>query len=248
MNEIIKFENIYQSYGKKEVLKDINFSIKENQILGLLGESGSGKSTIAKVLTGIERPYMGNISVFGESFYPKNNISRKKLYKDIQMIYQDSTNSFDPKLTIGTTIDRAQKNLLGLDIKKAQENTMKMLQRVGLDPKMAYYSRPTDLSGGECQRASIARALTVRPRLLICDEATSSLDTSVASNIINLLLDIKNDFAMSILFISHNCALTAQFCDDILVIKDGEIIERLNTTNIEDQISHPYTKLLFELQ
>ena len=248
MSEIIKFENIYQRYGKKEVLKDINFSIEEKQILGLLGESGSGKSTIAKVLTGIERPYKGNIEIFGKSFYPKNTITRKKLYKDIQMIYQDSTNSFDPKLTIGATIDRAQKNLLGLDLKNAQENTMKMLERVGLDPKMAYASKPTDLSGGECQRASIARALTVRPRLLICDEATSSLDTSVASNIVNLLLEIKNDFAMSILFISHNCSLTAQFCDHILVIKDGEIIEKLATDHIEEQISHPYTKLLFDLQ
>ncbi|WP_311492050.1 ATP-binding cassette domain-containing protein, partial [uncultured Anaerococcus sp.] len=144
MNEIIKFENIYQKYGKKEVLKDINFSIEEKQILGLLGESGSGKSTIAKVLTGIESPYKGNINIFGQSFYPKNTITRKKLYKDIQMIYQDSTNSFDPKLTIGATIDMAQKNLLGLDLKKAQENTMKMLERVGLDPKMAYASKPTD--------------------------------------------------------------------------------------------------------
>lgn len=248
MNEIIKCENIYQSYGNKEVLKDINFSIMPNQILGLLGESGSGKSTIAKVITGIISPNKGKLSLYDKSLYPKKSISRKELYKNIQMIYQDSTNSFDPKISIGASIDRAQKNLLGINMDEAKENTLKMLKRVGLDSKMAYNSRPTDLSGGECQRASIARALTVKPRLLICDEATSSLDTSVASNIVNLLLDVKKDFAMSILFISHNCALTAQFCDHILVIKDGEIIERLSTQNIQEQISHPYTKLLFELQ
>lgn len=113
---------------------------------------------------------------------------------------------------------------------------------------MAYYSRPGDLSGGECQRASIARALTIRPKLLICDEATSSLDTSVASNIINLLLDLKKEFDMSILFISHNYALSTLFCDQILVIEKGYIVERLDTENIEEQISHPYTKLLFELR
>lgn len=247
MNDIIKLENIYQAYGKKEILKDINFSIKSGQILGLLGESGSGKSTIAKVITGITSPNMGKISLYGKSLYPKNNLGRKEVYKNIQMIYQDSTNSFDPKIAIGPTIDRGQKNLLGLNLEEAKKNTMQMLKRVGLDPNMAYYSRPTDLSGGECQRASIARALTIRPKLLICDEATSSLDPSVATNIVNLLLELKKEFDMAILFISHNYALSTIFCDKILVIKKGEIVERLDTENIEDQISHPYTKLLFEL-
>lgn len=248
MDEIIKLENIYQSYGKKEILKDIKFSIKSGQVLGLLGESGSGKSTIAKVITGISPPYKGKISLLGKSLYPKKSVSRRDLYKNIQMIYQDSTNSFDPKIAIGPTIDRGQKNLLGLSMEEAKANTMKMLKRVGLDPNMAYYSRPRDLSGGECQRASIARALTIRPKLLICDEATSSLDTSVASNIVNLLLDLKKEFDMAILFISHNYALSTQFCDQILVIQNGSIIERLDTENIEEQITHPYTKLLFELR
>ncbi|MBP2014668.1 ABC transporter ATP-binding protein [Anaerococcus degeneri] len=248
MNEIIKLENIYQSYGKNQILKDINFTIEKRQILGLLGESGSGKSTIAKVITGISPPNKGKINLLGKSLYPKKSISRKELYKNIQMIYQDSTNSFDPKMTIGPTIDRGQKNLLGISMEEAKSNTMKMLKRVGLDPDMAYYSRPTDLSGGECQRASIARALTIRPKLLICDEATSSLDTSVASNIVNLLLDLKKEFDMSILFISHNYALSTLFCDQILVIEKGSIVERLDTENIEEQISHPYTKLLFELR
>lgn len=213
---VLEVKNLCLKYAKKEILKDINFNIKKGEVVGLFGRSGSGKSSIANAITLMSKPSSGEIWVNGEMIYPE--LKCKNLYKNVQIIYQDALNSFNPKFSIGRFLKESLRNLLGI---KNNKFIFKMLKKVALKQD-AFYANPCELSGGECQRASIARALLVKPKLLICDEATSSLDVSVQAQIVHLLSDLKGQISM--LFISHDLALMQGICDRILLIENGEII------------------------
>ncbi|WP_051820916.1 ABC transporter ATP-binding protein [Mageeibacillus indolicus] len=242
---LISCASVTLRYGRKKVLSKLSFDLQKFQILGLLGDSGCGKSTAARMLTGLAKPSSGEVFLDGTSIYAHIRLSRRIINQKVQMIYQDSTNSFDPLKTIGTSLDIGQKRILNLNTAESRARSLAMLRRVGLDAKEAYYAKPGDLSGGECQRASIARALLIEPKILICDEATSNLDAGVAANIINLLKELKEEYKMSILFISHDLVLATAFCDEILIIKDGMILERLPAKRIAETMKNPYTIQLF---
>lgn len=230
---LLSVENLYKSYGDKEVLKDINFKILEDSSIGIIGESGNGKTTLAKVLVGLEKQDRGEI-------YLHNKLLNKEFFKNnrnmIQIIFQNSVGALNPYRKI--------KNILG-DVTKDIDKISKILLEVGLE-KESLEKYPKQFSGGQVQRICIARALLSEPKLLILDEPTSSLDKSTQIQILNLLKKIKVEKNISYLIISHNLEVIESLCDSILVIYRGEIIERIKNSD-EITITNEYTQKLFSL-
>lgn len=221
---------------------DVSFRLQAGESLGIVGESGSGKSTIARMITRLLEPDTGRI------FFQEKDITKAKgkelrqIYQSMQMVFQSPAESFDPRRTLGDGIGEGLKNM---GIKKAERTAAveKLLIRCGLEPSMAK-RYPYQVSGGQCQRAAIARALSVNPRLLICDEATSALDVTVQKKILELLLELRVKENLSFLMISHDLGLVQAFCDRVIVVYQGKIVE---SGTVEEVIGNPregYTKKL----
>lgn len=245
MSYILEIDNLYKSYwiakekGFHDVLKGINLQIKKGEIVGLVGESGCGKSTVAKVIFGLTPADAGKVKIDGEVAdyrYPK------KLFKKIQMIFQMPKDSFNPKLTIGKTLIEVQRNFNSkLSRQEAAAKAEEYLTMMELP--VEYMSKyPMQLSGGECQRVAIARALLIEPDVLICDEMTSSLDVSVQAEIMNKLLELKEEKGFSVLFITHDLVLAGSMCDRIVVMNQGEFIEEGPAYDILNNPKNEYTQ------
>ena len=245
MTYILEMDNLYKSYwiakekGFHDVLKGINLQIKKGEIVGLVGESGCGKSTVAKVIFGLTPADAGKVKIDGEVAdyrYPK------KLFKKIQMIFQMPKDSFNPKLTIGKTLIEVQRNFNPkLSRQEAAAKAEEYLTMMELP--VEYMSKyPMQLSGGECQRVAIARALLIEPDVLICDEMTSSLDVSVQAEIMNKLLELKEEKSFSVLFITHDLVLAGSMCDRIVVMNQGEFIEEGPAYDILNNPKNEYTQ------
>lgn len=245
MSYILEIDNLYKSYwiakekGFHDVLKGINLQIKKGEIVGLVGESGCGKSTVAKVIFGLTPADAGKVKIDGEVAdyrYPK------KLFKKIQMIFQMPKDSFNPKLTIGKTLIEVQRNFNPkLSRQEAAAKAEEYLTMMELP--VEYMSKyPMQLSGGECQRVAIARALLIEPDVLICDEMTSSLDVSVQAEIMNKLLELKEEKGFSVLFITHDLVLAGSMCDRIVVMNHGEFIEEGPAYDILNNPKNEYTQ------
>lgn len=250
-NPILEVRNIKKKFkkGKYEInaVNDVSFKVMPGEILGIVGESGSGKSTIAKLITHLQTIDEGEIFFEGEDI---SRISKKKridIYKQMQMVFQDPVGSFNPRMRIGDAIEEVLCQLCyskgKADKAIAKETVKSLLKQVGLKPEYAE-RYPHELSGGQCQRAAIARAIAVHPRLLICDEATSALDVSAQSQIVELLISIGKELNMAILFISHDLPLVSCLCDKISVLYKGEQVEFGDAEKIIKTPNHPYTKKL----
>ena len=244
--DLLKVENLKKVYIKDKneftAVNNVDLKIKEGECVGLVGESGCGKSSIARIITKLEKHSGGNIFINDINIEEFNNKKEKELYKQVQMIFQNPMESFNPRIKLGNSIGEIKINL-GYDKKEVKKEVIELLKKVGLSED--FYDRyPREVSGGQCQRAAIARALLIKPKLLICDEATSALDVSVQGQIINLLSDIKEKTKTSFLFIAHDLALVQNFCDKIYVMYEGEIVEKGTRDHIINSPSHPYTKLL----
>ena len=226
MQEILKVSSIKKTFLKdgesNTVINDVSFTVKKGQCVGIVGESGCGKSTTARIILGLLNFDEGEIILSGNKLSPQNKIRLKEIQGKIQMVFQMPTESFNPRIKLGKSIKEAMKKILTSEEKEVKLKKLFEECQLSYDLADRY---PKEVSGGQCQRAAIARALASDPQLLICDEATSALDVTVQYNIMNLLKNIQKNRDMAILFICHDIALVQQFCDYVLVMDKGKIIE-----------------------
>lgn len=234
-----------QISGWVRALEEIDMDIQENQTIGVVGESGCGKTTLGKIVSRILQPTSGKI-IF-EGIDVSRKIPRdleKKFRRSVQMIFQDPFNSLDPRMTIADIIGEPLEAHNMFSSKKEQEDYIKdLLGKVGLSDE--YLSRyPHEFSGGQRQRIAIARAISLKPKLIVCDEPTSALDISVQSQIINLLMKIREELKISYLFISHNLDVVYHMSDKLIVMYLGNAVECGEANEIFENPLHPYTKAL----
>ncbi|MBD2242326.1 ABC transporter ATP-binding protein [Nostoc sp. FACHB-888] len=223
----------------------INLDIYPGEILGLVGESGCGKSTLSRTILQLIRPTSGKVEFLGQDLTKLSRQEIRSSRRQIQMVFQDPHACLNPAMTVGQSIADPLFIHNLADPIKAKEQVLWMLEKVGLTPPKVYYERyPSDLSGGQQQRVAIARALITHPKLLICDEPVSMLDASVQSQVLDLMLQLKEEFELTYLFITHDLWLARFLCDRIAVMNGGKIVELGLTKTIFANPQHPYTKTL----
>jgi oligopeptide/dipeptide ABC transporter ATP-binding protein len=229
--------------GRVEAVNDVSFQIAKGQTLGLVGESGCGKTTVARLILKLLEADAGKIIFKGEDITDLSDQAMKPLRREIQIIFQDPYGSLNPRMTIGRSIAEGLR-VAGIKSQPVQkERLAQLLQMVGLSPtSMDRY--PHEFSGGQRQRIGIARALSVEPALIICDEPVSALDVSIQAQIINLLKDLQDQLGLSYLFISHDLNVVGYLCSEVAVMYNGTIVEYAPTDALFDSPCHPYTDLL----
>jgi oligopeptide/dipeptide ABC transporter ATP-binding protein len=223
-----------------KAVDNISFHIKSGETLGLVGESGCGKTTVSRVVLRLTEPTAGNVCFEGQDIFGLKGERLKKLRKDMQIIFQDPYSSLNPRLSVGNIIAEGigAHNIARGNEKK--ELVEELLEKVGLSA--GHYNRyPHEFSGGQRQRIAIARALSLNPKLIICDEPVSALDVSIQAQILNLLAKLKKDFALSYLFITHDLSVVEHVSDRIATMYLGEIAEVADTGEFYANPLHPYT-------
>ena len=223
---LIDVNDLHVRYGDYEAVKGVSFSLGKGEILGIVGESGSGKSTIAKVLMGLQPKSAGDVTNRATS---------------TQMIFQDAVGSLNPRMTVRQTLDEV------LRIKGDRRTTTseKLLELVGLSSAILD-QYPREMSGGQCQRVSVARALACKPEVLVADEPVSALDVSVQARVLNLLRDLRKDLGLSILLIAHDLAVVKNVCDRICVMEHGRFVDVGAAVDVFEHPTSDYTKHLLD--
>lgn len=248
MSEILAVSNLKKTYHKGKIsiraVDDVSFQVRKGECLALVGESGSGKSTVAKMITGLEAADEGAIRLAGKDIIGLKGKAQRDVYRDIQMVFQMPVDSFNPRIKLGDGIMESMINQ-GISRDEARVRSLEYLNICELGPEFAD-RYPHQVSGGECQRASIARAVAIKPQLLICDEATSALDVTVQAQIMKLLTQLKKELGMSQLMICHDLALVQEVCDRVLVMHHGHVVEEGTPDEIIMNPKDDYTKKLIE--
>lgn len=233
----------FDSRKRVHALNGVSLKIYEGETLGLVGETGCGKSTFCRSLMRIYKPTQGKIFFDGEDITNLRERHLKNVRQNMQMIFQDPAESMNPRINVGYIIEEPliiQRSMKG-DERKAK--TFSLLKLVGL-PEDSYFRYPHEFSGGQRQRIAIARALALDPKVLVCDEAVSALDVSIQAQVLNLLLDLQNDRKLTILFISHDLSVVRHMSDRVAVLYLGSVMEISSSVKIYEEAGHPYTKAL----
>lgn len=256
-NYVLCGENIFKEYvlsknvfgktiKKYETLKGVDIGVCCGETLGIVGESGSGKSTAGEILGHLQKPTSGNVYYLGKDVSQMTDEEYKKYRGDVQFIFQDPKGSMNPKFSVYQVLKEPLITLGIMPEGNEMDNLIKgYIEKVGLEEDILSIN-PSRLSGGQCQRIAIARALIVKPKIIICDEPVSALDVSVQAQILNLLKDIQKEFKISYLFISHDIGIVNYMSDRIAVMYHGEIIETGSAEEIFKTPKADYTKKLIE--
>ena len=238
---ILEGKNICRRYRRRGVsvdaLTDVSFALEEGEILGIVGESGSGKSTLLRQISGLETPDSGELLLDGQPLPVRRT---RENYRTIQMIFQDAVGSFHPRRKIADSIRETVRNLCGPGLEPDWQTLCSLVQ-LPLELSERY---PRDLSGGQCQRFAIARAMAVQPRILLCDEITSALDVSSQAQILRLLSRLHREKNMSVIFVSHDLAVVRSICDRVMVMYNGRLVEEGPVADVIRSPREAYTKKL----
>jgi oligopeptide/dipeptide ABC transporter ATP-binding protein len=224
-------------------VRDVSFTIARGETLGLVGESGSGKSTTARGMMRLVEPTGGRVILAGQDITALGGREMRRARRDMQMVFQDPYSSLDPSRVIGLSVGEALEVHTKLSASDRHEQVRELLRRVNLSPDL-YERYPYEFSGGQRQRIAIARAIALRPRVVVCDEAVSSLDVSTQNEIINLLEELQAELGMSYLFIAHDLAVVRHISDRIAVMYLGHIVEEGPSERVFNEPAHPYTEML----
>ena len=239
----IEVRNLSFFYGTFKGLMDINLNIAEHKVTAFIGPSGCGKSTLGKSIVRLTRPTAGSVIFDGKDITHLSQRALRPLRCNMQMVFQDSYASLNPRLPIEDTIAFAPE-VHGVPAAEARERARELLAAVGLAPAQFARRYPHELSGGQRQRVNIARALALRPRLVILDEPVSALDKSVEAQVLNLLMDLKESFGLTYVFISHDLNVVQYISDRVLVMYLGQVAEEGPVDEIYSRPAHPYTRAL----
>ena len=221
---LLSVSTITHQYTDSTVLKEVSLALKSGETVALLGRSGCGKSTLARLLVGLESPTQGSVCWRGEPLSGLNRAKQKAFRRDIQMVFQDAISAANPRKTVREMLREPMRHLLSLTKSEQLARASAMLKAVDLDDSVLD-KRPPQLSGGQLQRVCLARALSVEPQLLILDEAVSNLDLVLQAGVIGLLKKLQRQFGTACLFITHDLRLVERFCQRVMVMDEGQIVE-----------------------
>jgi peptide/nickel transport system ATP-binding protein len=244
MTEIIEMDHvgkIYQGRSGTTAVADVSFVVGRGESLGIVGESGSGKTTVARMMLRLIRPTSGRVVIAGTDIWRARRKARRELPKVVQAVFQDPFASLDPRMTVGASICEGSRRMFGRDA--ALADLSGLLDRVGIPQRYRTFY-PHELSGGQRQRVAIARALAMRPTVLVADEPVSALDVSMQGQVLNLLNDLRSELDLTCVFISHDLGIVQQFCERVLVMEKGNVVEEGNPAEIFQAPQHPYTRTL----
>ncbi len=241
---VISVQGVTAAYGQIDVLHDVSFDIHAGRTVAVVGESGSGKSTTARCITGLLPPRIGRIELDGDVLPPDYRKRSRDQLRQIQMIYQMADTALNPRQTIGEIIGRPVEFYMGLRGRAKRDRVAELMEQIELPAKQYLHRLPSELSGGQKQRIGIARALAAEPKFIICDEVTSALDQLVAEGILRLLARLQDELGLSYMFITHDLATVRSIADEVVVMKDGEVVEQGPKAEMFRPPHHPYTDLL----
>ena len=253
--ELLRIDNLSKSFSigagglfsrplTLHALRDISFSINRGETLGIVGESGCGKSTLGRCILQLLKPDEGRVVWMGTDLMKLPEEEMRKRRKDLQIIFQDPLASLNPRMTVGEIVADPLKTLMPeLNATQRKQRVMEIMEAVGLQPEMIN-RYPHEFSGGQAQRIGIARALISEPKLIVCDEPVSALDVSIQAQILNLLSELKDQFGLTLIFISHNLSVVRHVSDRIMVLYLGRIVELASGDELYMDAKHPYSKAL----
>jgi ABC-type glutathione transport system ATPase component len=242
---VLEVTGLRKEFGDRVVVEDVSFGLPPGRSLAIVGESGAGKTTIARMIVGLARPTSGTIMACGHdrSRPARSARDRRRRGREVQIVFQDPYTSLDPRQSAAATLDEVLKLHHRWSAERRRTRIAELTDLVGLDTRQSQ-ALPRSLSGGQRQRVAIARALAAQPAVLILDESVAALDVSIQAQVLNLLADIRDQTQVSYLLISHDLAVVRQLSDETLVLHRGTVVERGPTARVLDDPEHPYTQQL----
>ena len=241
---VLEARGVSRRFGTLVAVNDVSLALHSGRTVGVVGESGSGKSTLGEILGGLQVPDAGQVLFGGADVSMLRGEARRAFRRGVQFVFQDPVASMNPKFSVARVLADAQRVLSGRRRAEADERSRAMLERVGLQADAVMGRRARELSGGQAQRVAVARALLARPDVLVCDECTSALDVSVQARLLGLLRELQDELGCAMLFVSHDMRVVAQMADEVLVMREGRVVERGSAPEVLEHPCDAYTRTL----